>query len=76
MVRCLVAKVGTSNPDRTISLKRLQCAVENKLTKENVGGGVQFLCEHWPKTFFFTSQRVELGPLSFVTSDFIDSSFN
>jgi len=25
-----VAKVGTSNPDRTISLKRLQCVVENK----------------------------------------------
>ena len=25
-----MAKVGTSNPDRTISLKRLQCAVENK----------------------------------------------
>jgi len=24
-----VAKVGTSNPDRTISLKRLQCEVEN-----------------------------------------------
>jgi hypothetical protein len=24
-----VAKVGTSNPDRTISLKRLQCVVEN-----------------------------------------------
>jgi len=23
-----VAKVGTSNPDRTISLKRLQCVVE------------------------------------------------
>jgi len=29
--RRLVAKVGTSNPDRTISLKRLQCVVENKL---------------------------------------------
>jgi len=25
-----VAKIGTSNPDRTISLKRLQCVVENK----------------------------------------------
>jgi hypothetical protein len=25
-----VAKFGTSNPDRTISLKRLQCLVENK----------------------------------------------
>jgi hypothetical protein len=25
----LVAKVGTSNPNRTISLKRLQCVVEN-----------------------------------------------
>jgi len=25
-----VAKVGTSNPDRTISLKRLQCVVEKK----------------------------------------------
>jgi rhamnose utilization protein RhaD (predicted bifunctional aldolase and dehydrogenase) len=25
-----VAKVGTSNPDRTINLKRLQCVVENK----------------------------------------------
>jgi hypothetical protein len=25
-----VTKVGTSNPDRTISLKRLQCVVENK----------------------------------------------
>ena len=25
-----MAKVGTSNPDRTISLKRLQCVVENK----------------------------------------------
>jgi rhamnose utilization protein RhaD (predicted bifunctional aldolase and dehydrogenase) len=25
-----VAKVGTSNPDRTISLKMLQCVVENK----------------------------------------------
>ena len=28
--RRLVAKVGTSNPDRTISLKRLQYVVENK----------------------------------------------
>jgi hypothetical protein len=28
--KSLVAKVGTSNPDRTISLKRLQCVVENK----------------------------------------------
>ena len=29
--RCwLVTKVGTSKPDRTISLKRLQCAFENK----------------------------------------------
>jgi hypothetical protein len=28
--RRLVAKVGTSNTDRTISLKRLQCVVENK----------------------------------------------
>ena len=27
--RRLVAKVGTSNPDRTVSLKRLQCVVEN-----------------------------------------------
>jgi len=26
-----VAKVGTSNPDRTISLKRLQCVVEKKI---------------------------------------------
>jgi len=25
-----VAKVGTSNPDHTISLKRLPCVVENK----------------------------------------------
>jgi len=25
-----VTKVGTSNPDRTISLKRLRCVVENK----------------------------------------------
>ena len=25
-----MVKVGTSNPDRTISLKRLQCLVENK----------------------------------------------
>jgi len=25
-----MAKVGTSNADRTISLKRLQCVVENK----------------------------------------------
>ena len=25
-----MAKVGTSNPDRTISLKRLQCVLENK----------------------------------------------
>jgi hypothetical protein len=25
-----VATVGTSNPDRTISLKRMQCVVENK----------------------------------------------
>ena len=24
-----MAKVGTSNPDRTMSLKRLQCVVEN-----------------------------------------------
>ena len=24
-----MAKVGTSNPDRTISLRRLQCVVEN-----------------------------------------------
>jgi len=31
--RHLVAKVGTSNPDRTISLKRLQCVVENKILK-------------------------------------------
>jgi hypothetical protein len=28
-----VAKVGTSNPDGTISLKRLQCVVENKINK-------------------------------------------
>jgi hypothetical protein len=28
----LVVKVGTSNPDGTISLKRLQCVVENKHT--------------------------------------------
>jgi hypothetical protein len=28
-----VAKVGTSNPDRTISPKRLQCVVENKHTR-------------------------------------------
>ena len=27
-----MAKVGTSNPDRTISLKRVQCVVENKQT--------------------------------------------
>jgi len=27
-----VAKFGMSNPDRTISLKRLQCVVENKHT--------------------------------------------
>jgi hypothetical protein len=26
-----VAKVGTSNPDRTISLKRLQCLVGNSI---------------------------------------------
>ena len=25
-----MAKVGTSNPDRTVSLKRLQCVVEHK----------------------------------------------
>jgi len=31
-----VAKVGTSNPDRTISLKTLQCVVENKNTNNNV----------------------------------------
>ena len=34
-----MAKIGTSNPDRTISLKRLQCVVENKQTldvEENV----------------------------------------
>jgi hypothetical protein len=29
--RRLVAKVGTSNPNRTISIKRLQCLVENKI---------------------------------------------
>jgi hypothetical protein len=28
--RRLVAKVGTSNPDRTISLKRLQCVIKTK----------------------------------------------
>jgi hypothetical protein len=30
-----VAKVGTSNPDRTISLKRLQCVVENNNNNNN-----------------------------------------
>jgi len=30
-----VAKVGTSNPDRTISLKRLECVVENKHHKHS-----------------------------------------
>jgi len=29
-----VAKVGTSNPDRTISLKKLKCVVENKKKTE------------------------------------------
>jgi hypothetical protein len=33
--RRLVAKVGTSNPDRTISLKKLQCVVENNNTACN-----------------------------------------
>jgi hypothetical protein len=28
-----VSKVGTSNPARTISFKRLQCVVENKHTR-------------------------------------------
>jgi hypothetical protein len=37
-----MAKVGTSNPDRTISLKRLQCVVENKHT--TVG---RFLLKHY-----------------------------
>jgi hypothetical protein len=32
-----VAKVGTSNPDRTISLKRLQCVVENNKRDEVTG---------------------------------------
>jgi len=32
-----VAKVGTSNPDRTISLKSLQCVAENK-HKRSPGG--------------------------------------
>jgi hypothetical protein len=31
-----VAKVGTSNPDRKINLKRMQCVAENKNIKNNV----------------------------------------
>jgi len=30
-----VAKVGTSIPDRTASLKRLQCVVEDKHTEQS-----------------------------------------
>ena len=33
-----MAKVGTSNPDRTISLKRLQCVVENKHKRDYSDG--------------------------------------
>jgi rhamnose utilization protein RhaD (predicted bifunctional aldolase and dehydrogenase) len=33
-----VAKVGTSNPDRTISLKRLQCVVDNKHKRNEIAG--------------------------------------
>jgi hypothetical protein len=33
-----VTKVGESNPDRTISLKRLQCVVESKFKKIKLSG--------------------------------------
>jgi len=36
-----VAKVVTSNPDRTISLKRLQCVVENNNNNNNGGEVLQ-----------------------------------
>jgi rhamnose utilization protein RhaD (predicted bifunctional aldolase and dehydrogenase) len=40
-----VAKVGTSIPDRTISLKRLQCVVENNNKDRSGEGTAHTFCE-------------------------------
>jgi hypothetical protein len=45
-----VAKVGTSKPDRTISLKRLQCVVEYKdHTSESVEFEIAAARRFWMK---------------------------
>ena len=50
-----MAKVGTSNPDRAISLKRLQCVVENKL--------INFRARYFVQIALILPQNVVLGYL-------------
>jgi hypothetical protein len=69
--RRLVAKVGTSNPDRTISLKSRQCVFENKPPWLVLLKGGEIMClADWllPSHFcFFSSAKLYLS-LNYVDS--------
>ena len=52
-----MAKVETSNPDRTISLKRLQCVVENKNNMNLNLSEAQQLLNNLPMNIGFKSTR-------------------
>ena len=53
-----MAKVGTSNPDRMINLKRLQCVVENNSNNNAIHYDILFL---FPSRIGTTLIRFDLG---------------